>query len=264
MRRRALFVVLFVVSGLVALMSSANPSGAQSTAVARQDTSPVDLATPIDMAAGMAHRSAIVHVGDVRIEVLTPACSGSSTPPSQHFENRPDGERPRPADAGPSVLRLHRGGLADRPHGERHPALQAGVGTVHPAQHLAPTVGRRPEIHGGADVGMGVHLRPGVPGRRGHPGRGRRPQPDLSRVREHRRLRGVLRQARSQRHLARHRFDGGSGGGLPALLQRGEPSAGTGPEHARPGRRTVGCDRSSTPLPRRRPSPGRRSPPPFR
>ena len=109
-----------------------------------------------------------------------------------------------------------------------------------------------------------MHLRPGVSGRRSHTGRGVRPQPDLSRVREHRRLCGVLRQTRSQRDLARHRFGGGSGGCFPALLQRGEPSAGTGSEHARPGRRTVSCDRSSTLLRRRRPSRGRRSPPPCR
>ena len=89
MRRRALFVVLFVVSGLVALMSSANQSGAQSTGVARQDTSPVDLATPVDMAAGMAHRSAIVHVGDVRIEVLTPSLLRLEYSPSEQFENDP-------------------------------------------------------------------------------------------------------------------------------------------------------------------------------
>ena len=86
-RRRPLFVVPFVVSGLVALMSSAGPSGAQSTAGGRQDTSPVDLATPIDMAAGLAHRSAIVHVGDVRIEVLTPSLLRLEYSPSQHFEN---------------------------------------------------------------------------------------------------------------------------------------------------------------------------------
>ena len=81
-----------------------------------------------------------------------------------------------------------------------------------------------------------MHLRPGLPGRRGHAGRGRRSEPDLSRVREHGRLRGVLRQTRSQRDLARHRVHGGSGGRFSALLQRGESSAHTSPEHARPGR----------------------------
>ena len=49
----------------------------------------MDLATPIDMAAGMAHRSAIVHVGDVRIEVLTPSLLRLEYSPSQHFENDP-------------------------------------------------------------------------------------------------------------------------------------------------------------------------------
>ena len=88
------------------------------------------------------------------------------------LRERPDGERPQSADAGPSLLIFHRARLADRPHDERHSALQAGVGTVHHAQHLAATDCPRPEIHGGTDVGMGVHLRPGVSGRCGHTGRG--------------------------------------------------------------------------------------------
>ena len=49
----------------------------------------MDLATPIDMAAGSAHRSAIVHVGAVRIEVLTPSLLRLEYSPTQHFENDP-------------------------------------------------------------------------------------------------------------------------------------------------------------------------------
>ena len=49
----------------------------------------MDLATPIDMAAGTAHRSAIVHVGAVRVEVLTPSLLRLEYSPSQHFENDP-------------------------------------------------------------------------------------------------------------------------------------------------------------------------------
>ena len=81
-----------------------------------------------------------------------------------------------------------------------------------------------------------MHLWPGLSGRRGHAERGRRSESDLPRVREHGRLRRVLRQTRSQRDLARHRVRGGPGGRFSALLQRGESSAHTSPEHARPGR----------------------------
>ncbi len=49
----------------------------------------MDLATPIGMSAGMAHHSAIVHVGAVRIEVLTPTLLRLEYSPAQHFENDP-------------------------------------------------------------------------------------------------------------------------------------------------------------------------------
>ena len=89
MRRNARFVVPLVVLVGIVLVSGAGPSGAQPTGAASRDTSPVDLATPIDMDAGMAHRSAIVHVGDVRVEVLSPSLLRLEYSPSQHFENSP-------------------------------------------------------------------------------------------------------------------------------------------------------------------------------
>ena len=49
----------------------------------------MNLATPIDMTAGMAHRSAIVRSGDARIEVLSPTLLRLEYSPSTTFENRP-------------------------------------------------------------------------------------------------------------------------------------------------------------------------------
>jgi hypothetical protein len=49
----------------------------------------VNLATPIAMVAGSAHSSAIVHVGEARIEVLSPSLLRLEYSPSQHFENNP-------------------------------------------------------------------------------------------------------------------------------------------------------------------------------
>ncbi len=88
-RRHARIVVVLVVFGAILLVSVAGPSVAQPTGASSQDTSPVDLATPIDMDAGMAHGSAIVHVGAVRVEVLAPSLLRLEYSPSQHFENRP-------------------------------------------------------------------------------------------------------------------------------------------------------------------------------
>ena len=87
-RHRARLVIVFAVSGVILLMSGASPSVAQA-AGATQDTAPVDLATPIDMGVGMAHSSAIVHIGDVRVEVLTPSLLRLEYSPSQHFANSP-------------------------------------------------------------------------------------------------------------------------------------------------------------------------------
>lgn len=89
MRHLPRFAVPLVLVAGIALASGAEPSGAQPTGAASRDTSPVDLATPVDIAAGMAHSSAIVHMGDVRIEVLSPSLLRLEYSPSEHFENGP-------------------------------------------------------------------------------------------------------------------------------------------------------------------------------
>ena len=52
-------------------------------------TTPVDLATPIDMGLGVAHASAVVHVGSVRVEALSPIMFRLEYPPAQHFVDSP-------------------------------------------------------------------------------------------------------------------------------------------------------------------------------
>ena len=49
----------------------------------------MDLSTPVDMADGMAHPSAIVRSGDARIEVLSPTLLRLEYSPSATFENSP-------------------------------------------------------------------------------------------------------------------------------------------------------------------------------
>ena len=53
------------------------------------DTSPVDLSTPVHMADGVAHQSAVVRVGDARIEVLSPSLLRLEYSPTATFENSP-------------------------------------------------------------------------------------------------------------------------------------------------------------------------------
>jgi hypothetical protein len=53
------------------------------------DTAPVDLATPVDMAAGVARPSAVVRAGDARIEVLGPTLLRLEYSPSGTFEDAP-------------------------------------------------------------------------------------------------------------------------------------------------------------------------------
>jgi len=52
-------------------------------------TTPVNLSTPIEMAAGMAHQSSIVHVRNARIEVLSPMLLRLEYSPSDTFEDDP-------------------------------------------------------------------------------------------------------------------------------------------------------------------------------
>ncbi len=87
--RATRFAVALVVLVGIVLWWGTGPSGAQTTGAASRDTSPVDLSTPIDMDAGIAHSSAIVHVGDVRVEVLAPGLLRLEYSPSQHFESNP-------------------------------------------------------------------------------------------------------------------------------------------------------------------------------
>jgi hypothetical protein len=90
-RRTALLLVLVPVA-LVAsvLLSDPSPATASNHAVrSNSDTSPVNLATPVDMAKAVAHRSAIVRSGDARIEVLSPTLLRLEYSPSGDFENSP-------------------------------------------------------------------------------------------------------------------------------------------------------------------------------
>jgi hypothetical protein len=79
--------VLLVAAVVLSDPSSATASGQSGPSTS--DASPVDLATPVDMADGVAHRSAIVRSGDARIEVLSPTLLRLEYSPSGTFENRP-------------------------------------------------------------------------------------------------------------------------------------------------------------------------------
>jgi len=71
------------------------PAGAAGAAVgggsgaASSDSSPVDLATPVDMADGMAHPTAVIRAGKARIEVLSATLLRLEYSPSGNFENGP-------------------------------------------------------------------------------------------------------------------------------------------------------------------------------
>src|ERR1700730_16141520 len=84
--RRALVLVVLVFAivgvSLIAIASKLfGPS--------RNDTSPVNLSTQVDMAQGLAHQSAIVRLGGARIEVLSPTLLRLEYSPSGNFEDSP-------------------------------------------------------------------------------------------------------------------------------------------------------------------------------
>jgi hypothetical protein len=83
-------VVLAPVLLMAVVLSGITPATAASgPTTSPGDVSPVDLATPIDMTNGLAHRSAIVRSGDARIEVLSPTLLRLEYSPSGTFEDSP-------------------------------------------------------------------------------------------------------------------------------------------------------------------------------
>ena len=84
-----LVLVLAVLMVGVVLYGPAQATASGHPAAAHTDTSPVNLATPVDMANGVAHQSAIVRSGDARIEVLSPTLLRLEYSPTGVFENSP-------------------------------------------------------------------------------------------------------------------------------------------------------------------------------
>jgi len=87
-RRLTALAVFLAVAGVGFLASPAGAAGTSPSA-ATTNTSPVDLATPINFADGMAHRSAIIRSGGARIEVLSPTLLRLEYSPTGTFENDP-------------------------------------------------------------------------------------------------------------------------------------------------------------------------------
>ncbi len=77
-------VAVAAIAVAVVLLTTTNHSSPVAT-----DTSPVNLATPVDMANGTAHPSAVVRVGAARIEVLGPTLLRLEYSPGARFENAP-------------------------------------------------------------------------------------------------------------------------------------------------------------------------------
>ena len=81
-RRAVTVIVAVAVAGVVATTSTSSASSVT-------DTSPVNLSTPVDMANGFAHRSAVVRAGHARFEVLSPSLVRLEYSPSGTFQNSP-------------------------------------------------------------------------------------------------------------------------------------------------------------------------------
>ena len=90
-KTRSTLVPILLVASIttLTLTNTAQASVASSSGAATSDASPVDLATPVDMANGTAHQSAIVRAGNARIEVLSPTLLRLEYSPTGHFENSP-------------------------------------------------------------------------------------------------------------------------------------------------------------------------------
>ena len=124
-------VLILVLMAVVLVVVAANLSG-----TARNDTTPVNLSTPVDMANGLAHRSAIVRAGKARIEVLSPTLLRLEYSPSDNFENSPTVNAINRRMAVPKYSARVCSRLADRSDKPGHLALPGRVGALHRRQHL--------------------------------------------------------------------------------------------------------------------------------
>jgi hypothetical protein len=85
-----LLVMVPFALGVTVLLSDPSGASASNQAVpSASATSPVNLATPVNMTNGMAHPSAVVRSGHARIEVLSPTLLRLEYSPSGDFENNP-------------------------------------------------------------------------------------------------------------------------------------------------------------------------------
>lgn len=92
-RRRMLWMgtgtgIIVIFAGFLTLLPT-KMTASTGVKQAVTDRSPVNLATPVNFRAGLAHRSATIVEGDARIEVLAPGLLRLEYAPSGRFENRP-------------------------------------------------------------------------------------------------------------------------------------------------------------------------------
>ena len=132
---------------------------------ASSDSSPVDLATPVDMADGVARSSAVVRAGDARIEVLSPTLLRLEYSPTGRFENSPTVnavERNMPVPA-------YRSGVSDGWLTVRTSRAvlryRVGSGPFTPENTSLRLSVAGHTTTGASHLGVGVPVRPGVPGR---------------------------------------------------------------------------------------------------
>ena len=135
---RRSFAVLVVSVGAVAaiavavfLLTTTNHSSPVAT-----DTSPVNLATPVDMANGTAHPSAVVRVGAARIEVLGPTLLRLEYSPRARFENAPTVNALDRRMTVPKYRARVAAGWLTLTHEQDDLALPRRIGALHRGQHI--------------------------------------------------------------------------------------------------------------------------------
>ena len=84
----AMVMVTVMVTAMVTAFAL-SPAAASTPGSSNTDTIPVDLSTPINVANGTPHPSAVVVEGDARFEVLSPTLIRLEYSPSRTFENNP-------------------------------------------------------------------------------------------------------------------------------------------------------------------------------
>jgi hypothetical protein len=162
------------IGALIAAAALFIPAVSAAAQTATSDTSPVNLSNSINMANGKAQAAATVVEGDARFEVLAPEVIRMEYSPAGSFLDEPTFDIMDRDFTVPAYTSSVSDGELTITTSQMTLSYQVGSGPFTAVNTKMQLLGALPpgSLRGRhPDLGLGVHVRPGLPGRRGQPER---------------------------------------------------------------------------------------------